>query len=223
MTALEHALRWNAEPLQKFAALKDFSGENISFLTHLTAWKKAWAQQGREKHSLKLPSEVRESDETSLRSHFNRALRLYAAFVSPEHAEFPVNISSNTLKTLESIFGKATELLYGDTRSECSSNVAAPFLDAQTKSSIIIDMTAVPRPGSASSEKTFSSEAVWYWGDVPESFSGSIFDDAEHEIKYLVLTNTWPKFVNAGYAEQIQDGEGTTLTRRLSQAFFWKR
>lgn len=34
-----------------------------------------------------------------------------------------------------------------------------------------------------------------YDGDIPSGFDRSVFDDAERSIKYLVLTNTWPKFV----------------------------
>ena len=38
-------------------------------------------------------------------------------------------------------------------------------------------------------------DGALYWGDIPEGFDATIFDDAERSIKYLVLTNTWPKFV----------------------------
>jgi hypothetical protein len=38
-------------------------------------------------------------------------------------------------------------------------------------------------------------DRVQYWGDVPESFGPNVFDDTQESIKYLVLTNTWPKFV----------------------------
>ncbi len=36
--------------------------------------------------------------------------------------------------------------------------------------------------------------------EIPETFAEMVFDPAEIEIKYLVLTNTWPKFVNIGRA-----------------------
>ena len=36
--------------------------------------------------------------------------------------------------------------------------------------------------------------------EIPDTFAEIIFDPAESEIKYLVLTNTWPKFVNTGRA-----------------------
>ena len=41
--------------------------------------------------------------------------------------------------------------------------------------------------------------AVRPLGDViesPSTFNKHVFNDAEHNIKYLVLTNTWRKFVD---------------------------
>ena len=216
MTALEHAIKWNPVTLQKFAALKDFSGENISFLTHLQAWKKTWAKQDREKYSCKLPSE-REAESRSdelLRGQFNRAIKLYAAFVSGEHAEFPINIPSRTMRALDDLFANPADLLYGDTRSQSTYNSVAPF-DELSKAAKHTDIELLPH----SSSDNLTPEEVWYWGDIPEWFGANVFDEAEAEIKYLVLTNTWPKFVNAGYADQIHDAEGRSLSRRLTQFF----
>jgi hypothetical protein len=41
--------------------------------------------------------------------------------------------------------------------------------------------------------------------EIPETFSEMVFDAAESEIKYLILTNTWPKLVNAGRANSLID------------------
>lgn len=38
---------------------------------------------------------------------------------------------------------------------------------------------------------------------VPCGFGPGVFDRAEESIKYMVLTNTWPKFVKAGCANNI--------------------
>jgi len=219
MTALEHALKWNAEPLQKFAALKDFSGENVSFLTHLQAWKKTWAKQERDKYTCKLPSE-REAEgqaQKALRGQFNRAVKLYAAFVAAEHAEFPINIPSRTNRALDDMFAGPAELLFGDTRSESTYNSATPFDDV-SKSAAHIGVELLPR----TSNDTFRPEEVWYWGEIPADFGANVFDEAEAEIKYLLLTNTWPKFVNAGYAEQVHEEEGRSLSRRLSHFLYRK-
>lgn len=224
MLALENALKWNPQPLQNFAAHKDFSGENISFLTHLSEWRKSWVQQNRNSShkSLKAASEETLSPDNQLRERFNRALKLYVAFVSVEHAEFPVNVGSKTIKYLDSIFGSAADLLYGDSRSmRSSNNSVTPFADGPSTSKVELE-TGLQHRNSSSSASTFDPTSIWYWGDIPEDFSVEIFDEAEKEIKYLVLTNTWPKFVNAGYAEQVFDEEGRTLTRRMSQLFFWK-
>ena len=217
MIALEHALKWNATPLQKFAAYKDFSGENISFLTHLTTWKRSWSTIKKSKHSFQLPSERETSDE-ELRGQYNRALRLFAAFCSAEHAEFPINLASRTQRYLDDMFADAADLLFGDTRSHSSYNSATPFdLDrSQSTTRLDIDMEALPRH----SDDTTRNEDVWYWGDIPESFGPNVFDDSENEVKYLVLTNTWPKFVNAGYAEQLHDGEERSMSRRISHFFY---
>lgn len=222
MRALESALHWNPEPLQKFAALKDFSGENVSFLTHLADWKKSWKASDRNStiRSLKLPSEQSLATEHQTRERFNRALRLYIAFVSIEHAEFPVNISSKVLKLLEDIFAGPADLLYGDTTSTTCSTIT-PFADGPAASKVDLETGLQPRT-STSSVSTFDPVSVWYWGEIPEDFNVQVFDDAEQEIKYLVLTNTWPKFVNAGYAERLLDDKGRSLTRRMSQIMFWK-
>lgn len=219
MTALEHAIKWNAVPLQNFAALKDFCGENVSFLTHLQAWKKTWAKQERDKYACRLPSEREAAGQAEkvLRGQFNRALRLYAAFVADEHAEFPINIPSRTARALDDLFAGPAELLFGDTSSQSTYHSATPFDDV-SKSAPHVDVELLPR----TSDDTFRPTEVWYWGEIPTEFGANVFDEAEAEIKYLVLTNTWPKFVNAGYADYIRDEEGRSLSRRLNH-FFYRR
>jgi hypothetical protein len=32
--------------------------------------------------------------------------------------------------------------------------------------------------------------------DIPDNFDEHIFDEAETSVKYMVITNTWPKFVD---------------------------
>lgn len=220
MLALENALKWNAIPLQKFAALKDFSGENISFLTHLSDWKLSWTIKDRslKRKSYNFSGGDPHNTEHQLRERFNRALRLYVAFVSIEHAEFPINLGSKILKELEYTFAGPADLLYGDSNSTTCSTIA-PF--AEPTQTYDVESGQQPR-SSMSSESSFDPSSIWYWGDIPEEFDVDVFDEAEKEIKYLVLTNTWPKFVNAGYAEQILDEKGRTLTRRMSQLMFWR-
>ena len=228
MAALEHALKWNPAPLQMFSALRDFSGENISFLTHLATWKKTWIQVEREKFRFNLPSDQANNKENVLRGQFNRAIKLYAAFVSVQHAEFPINISSKTLRALDNMFADATETVFGDEPRKASNITAIPFDVPSTISPLSgpptdVEKGATVRCSSPGSDCTVSSELVWYWGPIPADFTAKVFDDAEGEIKYLVLTNTWPKFVNAGFAEQVRNEEGGGLGKWMGWCFFWRQ
>lgn len=183
MSALEYVLERNPTPLQEFSSLRDFSGENIAFLTCVSEWKAS------------LPQAVRDIKDGSTRElvleRFNRALRIYAEFISIKDAEFPINISSTELRKLEAVFESSARALFGEKREV---HPATPF-----------DFPGLaPKTSGASSstvsEKdcaggTSASDGVQFWGTIPESFDEIVFDEAEKHIKYLVLTNTWPKFV----------------------------
>lgn len=185
MGALEHVLERNPAPLQEFSALREFSGENIVFLTSVAEWRNHLPQ------CIKDGSALQEKSKRDIvRQHFNRALHLYAEFISVRHAEFPVNISHQELRKLEDVFEKPTRLVYGEER-DC--DPTSPF------DKFTFDL---PSPASVDSGKTMQAEMdgpikdrVQYWGEIPADFNASIFDDAEASIKYLVLTNTWPKFI----------------------------
>lgn len=186
MSALEHVLERNPGPLQEFSALREFSGENIVFLTSVAQWRNKLPA------AMKDHAKAGEKNRDIVRSTFNHALHIYAEFISVRHAEFPVNISHQELKKLEDVFEQPTRLLYGEER-DC--DLSTPF------DKFAFDL---PSPASRDSEKTMQSsmnasirERVQYWGDIPPEFEVSIFDAAEASIKYLVLTNTWPKFVKA--------------------------
>lgn len=177
LSALEHVLQRNPEPLQQFSALRDFSGENIAFLTSVGDWKSSFPAS-----VLNRKSDISEETRRELvRERFNRALRIYTEYISATDAAFPINISSPELKRLEAIFEQPARSTYGEKQG---ANAATPFDD-------------VARPDSANSStgSKVDGDGVQYWGQIPDDFDQSIFDDAERSIKYLVLTNTWPKFV----------------------------
>lgn len=183
MSALEYVLERNPTPLQEFSSLRDFSGENIAFLTCVAAWKAS------------LPEAVRSGikDTTTrelVRERFNGALRVYAQFISIKDAEFPINISSTELKKLETIFESSARVLYGE-KNEVDSATPFDFPECVPKTSEASSAAS----GSNRPSVTDASDGVQFWGEIPESFDESVFDEAEQHIKYLVLTNTWPKFV----------------------------
>lgn len=165
MDALEHVLNHNPQQLQEFAALSDFSGENVAFLSQVSSWKACW------------PGSL---DEKQLLEAFNQALRIYANFISSQDAEFPLNISSQTLKGMQSVFEQPARSILGDK----SVNTTSPFE---------INPFAHPQ-GSEGVQMSLDDR---YTGDIPIGFDMAIFNDLQEEIKYLVLTNTWPKFVES--------------------------
>lgn len=192
MGALEYVLERNPEPLQKFSALRDFSGENIAFLTSVNEWKSS------------LPSIVRNPDrmrddatQELVRERFNSALRIYTNFISARDAEFQVNLSSHDLKRLETVFETPARVLYGEKRAV---DPATPF--DNFGAAVEVNSSASSAHGS---DKCIMTDQIYdmggigdkalYWGEIPEGFDETVFDDAEVSIKYLVLTNTWPKFV----------------------------
>ncbi|KAH7376708.1 hypothetical protein B0T11DRAFT_272810 [Plectosphaerella cucumerina] len=210
MNALEYALKKNPDPLQHFSALKDFSGENIAFLTAVSRWKTAMragnvaAYTAEDCHGI---SQVvassterrRRQQQDQEREQFNQALRIYTDYVSRSDAEFSINISSTDLRKMEGVFEEAARHVHGDNRAGNAAGGATPF----------DDWTGPRRPCSpsggsdkgivlaAADSSSTLGDGGYYWGEIPEGFDETVFDDAEMSIKYLVLTNTWPKFVRA--------------------------
>lgn len=216
MTALENALRINAAPLLEFAALKDFSGENISFLTHVADWRRYWFTP-------------KASIAEHRRQQFIAATHIYARCISLEFSEFPINISSREMKRLYNIFNSTAVALYRTKRGSLSSETSdsvTPFENLQPDDASTVESHVPPSPtGSTFGLKDLDSlgranlravsrlDALYSdekYADIeiPDTFAEVIFDPAENEIKYLVLTNTWPKFVNAERAaSQVSEDE----------------
>lgn len=220
MNGLEHALQTDAGPLQRFAALRDFSGENVSFLTHVLRWKKIWASRERERENLHF-SDARDQervDEVRFRHHFNRAINVYTTFVSAEFAMFPIDVSPSTLQQLDSIFAGPAKSLLGQSRIKRADSSATMVELARRKSPLTIELRETIR-GNSEAVSVLNLDDVWYWDDISEQYSTNCFDDAEREIKFLVLTNTWPKFLNVGLAKEVREAEGEMIARRLSQFF----
>ncbi|KAK4187916.1 hypothetical protein QBC35DRAFT_515135 [Podospora australis] len=199
--ALEHVLSKNPEPLRQFSARKDFSGENIAFLTSVAEWK---ANLSSEFIRSRIDGTPLDDPAYTLkrREEFNRALKIYIEFISPRDAEFPINIDWPTLRRLEGVFERAARTILGDVRV----NTALPFeassdddwKNPESRHSeakiITVDMFPSPTPDTEMAEFGEVKDGL-YTGDIPSSFDASIFNNAQESIKHLVLTNTWPKYV----------------------------
>jgi hypothetical protein len=195
MAALENALRSNAEPLLQFAALKDFSGENVSFLTHVAEWKRDWQKN-------ESPAPLHRHKQ------FVAAVRIYASFVSLQYSEFPINISSRHMKTLHNMFEAAATTLFRSGSVTSLSDSATPFDNPIADDSSTVDLRSGRNLSDTLGKSNLKSvmqmtelgrDAHLEGYEIPQAFGADSFDAAESEIKYLVLTNTWPKFVNSGY------------------------
>jgi uncharacterized membrane protein YgcG len=260
MAALEHVLDKNPEPLRQFSARRDFSGENIAFLTAVSEWKAALPVDFTRSRYETKPETVREQ--------FTRALRIYTEFISPRDAEFPINIAWPDLRKLQGIFERAA-------RATAAANPSFPTLDSVTPFADDAHLPAYPsatqpptdptppstRRRSRESElhilsptasypkshHSTSSEAPLrpptakpqtphtthsplhitfpppstplphsapstplYTGDIPQSFDASVFDAAQASIKYLVLTNTWPKYVRERRSSESSSGSSSS-------------
>ncbi|KAF1845210.1 uncharacterized protein K460DRAFT_311365 [Cucurbitaria berberidis CBS 394.84] len=230
MTALENALRTNAVPLLEFAALKDFSGENVSFLTHVADWRRYWFTP-------------KSSTTEHRRTQFIAATRIYAHFISLEFSEFPINISSREMKRLHNVFETAATLLYRSGRHSLASSTsdnATPFDNVlpdqvhkspndrkssyssttELQSSVNLDALGRANFRAVSRMQDLYVDEVLADVKIPEAFTEMVFDPAESEIKYLVLTNTWPKFVNVGRAnsqlsKDIDQENGNVWMRKV--------
>ncbi|KAH6651374.1 hypothetical protein F5144DRAFT_480637 [Chaetomium tenue] len=256
MAALEHVLDKNPEPLRQFSARRDFSGENIAFLTSVSEWK------------LALPidfirSRYDASPET-VREQFTRALRIYTEFISPRDAEFPINIAWADLRKLQGVFERAARSTAAANGSSSASDAVTPFADANMNDPITsppraaqnqpppsrdsqvhilqpddaTHMQAPPTPNSTTPTTNknrtshipltvkileppspSASALPLYAGDIPPAFDASVFDAAHASIKYLVLTNTWPKYVRERRNSESSSGgdsNGHSNSNRMS-------
>jgi uncharacterized membrane protein YgcG len=247
MAALEHVLDKNPEPLRQFSARRDFSGENIAFLTAVAEWKAALPTDFTRSRYETTPETVREQ--------FTRALRIYTEFISPRDAEFPINIAWPDLRKLQGIFERAARSTAAANPSSSSPlDSVTPFADdahlpaypaatqpptdptttptpaptrprsRESELHILSPSTSYPKshhstssetpppkpppqthtplhitfpppPSAATTTTTTHPLHTTYTGDIPQSFDATVFDAAQASIKYLVLTNTWPKYV----------------------------
>jgi hypothetical protein len=176
-SALIRVLRENPAPLQAFSARRDFSGENIAFLTRAAQWKDAYPSSSRIQA-------------------FNAALALYRDFVSPRDADFPLNLSCAQLKALDAVFKDVARDIGGGAEGD-GFEAALPFYEPPRWSG---DGTALALGGKR-------AEGPRFEGEVPAAFGQDVFEAARAHIEELVLTNTWPRFVREMRGRSSLDSE----------------
>ncbi|KAI8932640.1 hypothetical protein NX059_010136 [Plenodomus lindquistii] len=175
MQALEFSIEHSIEPLIAWAAAREFTAENTIFLREVRNFKKRWS-------TLKVVTT------SQRRQMFNEASLIYFTLVNPFTAKTPINIEYKIFKTLQSTFASVEFDPYMPRNQTpeiklpvARDNVVCPWEDT------------LNRPASIDSSHTASSTASTKM-TVPSDFTGEVFDAAFESIKYLVFTNTWPRY-----------------------------
>ena len=194
MESLEKALAVNPKPLLHYAATRDFTAENIVFLLQVRRWRAAWLSA----------SGYARSITQNARAHlYVMAVQIYIASVNEKTAEYPINVEGPIRSALDAVFARGVPEgkyrrsvrfdLPNDTlqRKTSDSDPDSEFPDSWEKSPAQLEEKShfTPHPGVAPLGKARAK--------IPVEFDESVFDAAEKSIKYLVLTNTWRKFVNS--------------------------
>lgn len=180
MQALERALEFQARELLEFAATKQFTGENIVFLTRVRAWKERWNRAALA--NTVMPSKIKNKLYEAGKEIFDRNISLHTA-------QFPVNLESRFYHDLERIFGSNATSSPG--------SIITPFSELWDKTGRRDDKTGFEDITqlddlSTKSVTTFVETQATLYG-----FDGSVFDQAERSVKYMVFTNTWSRYVEA--------------------------
>ncbi|KAJ4325273.1 hypothetical protein N0V94_000797 [Neodidymelliopsis sp. IMI 364377] len=179
MQALELSIEQNIEPLIVWAATKEFTAENAIFLREVRNWRKKWS-------SLKVVST------SQRRQMFNEASLIYFTLVNPFTAETPINIEYKIFKVLQNVFAGMEYDPYMP-RSATPDDIKSPVI----RENVICPWEeTLSRPASIMSDVTTSSTSSTS-SIIPSEFTEDIFDAAYESIKYLVFTNTWPRYVDA--------------------------
>ncbi|KAI9847341.1 MAG: hypothetical protein M1838_000925 [Thelocarpon superellum] len=201
MQAFEDALRENAGDLLEYAATREFTGENIVFLIRVRRWKETWQDTEARKGNLTLDQRQK---------LFASATDIFERSVSLQSSQFPINVESDIYLTLNKVFGR-------EKPTSVAASVVAPFSDPWAIATIArinevseaMDGASLARSTSTKSLgvevhqmgnlQTTSSEHLFAsaQASIPEGFDSHVFDRAERSVKYMVLTNTWARYVNA--------------------------
>ena len=177
MQALEFSIEQNIEPLIAWAAAREFTAENCIFLREVRNFRKKWA-------SLKVVTTAQR------RQMFNEASLIFYTLINPFTAESPINIEYKIFKTLQNMFADIEFDPYMP-RSKTPDDVKSPV----TRDNVVCPWEdTLSRPASLESNFTASSTSSTRT-IVPSEFTEEVFDRAFESIKYLVFTNTWPRYV----------------------------
>ncbi|KAF2815611.1 uncharacterized protein BDZ99DRAFT_457588 [Mytilinidion resinicola] len=211
MQSLEFVIKHNIEPLITWAARREFTAENMVFLREVRNFRQRW------EHISEYIQPQTQTPPTSLgkqidgrteagpstisaqqrRQQFTEASLIFFTLINPFTAETPINIEYKVFRHLQSLFSSVVFDPYEcDAISEHSKreNVVCPWEDDALMLGGLL--------GRAESVKSESGIGIEH---VPKEFDVGLFDAAFESIKYLVFTNTWPRYVEAERASGVME------------------
>jgi hypothetical protein len=180
MHALEFTIENSIEPLISWAASREFTAENTVFLREVRNFKRRWAT-------------LRTVSTAQRRQMFTEASLIFFTLVNPFTAETPINIEYKIFRALQTTFASVEY----DPYLPQVSGTAPQSPTAATENVVCPWEDILERPTSLDSNGTASSTASTIKNFVPSEFTDEVFDAAFESIKYLVFTNTWPRYVEA--------------------------
>jgi hypothetical protein len=214
MSALEKALNVHPDQLLQFAATRDFTAENILFLMEVRDWRKLWETAPGPVE--KIPGHIRAR-------LFQSAVHIYASRVHEKSAEFPINIESKIRQDLDAVFeGAVPPSKLAEEPDSGFQNATSWFKSpptvktfrsedsADSSETRIVGTVLLPKeePQSIFPPHPGVAPLGEYRTQISSAFNEHVFDAAEDSIKYLVLTNTWQKFVKEHSLSRTVSTEG---------------
>jgi hypothetical protein len=190
MQALESCIEHNIEPLIEWTASREFTAENTIFLREVRNFKKKWTST----YNITTPQRREMHTEASL---------IFFTLVNPFTAETPINIEYKIFKELQAQF---EGMEYDPYMPERSSSPTDPVSPTERENVVCPWENTLSRPisvDSNTSRATISSISSTR-SLIPSQFTEQVFDLAFESIKYLVFTNTWPRYANSEMANHVE-------------------
>lgn len=129
------------------------------------------------------------------RQMFNEASLIFFTLVNPFTAETPINIEYKIFRTLQNTFANVEFDPYMPEKPRSTQRAPQPPVP---KDNVVCPWEDVfDRPTSIDSTGSEASSSMSARNIVPSDFGEDVFDAAFESIKYLVFTNTWPRYVEA--------------------------
>jgi hypothetical protein len=217
MATLELQLDKNPSQLLYWAYTKEFTAENIIFLTSIRDFKRKWIQAT--KHTDLL-------DPNQARELYEEAAMVFFRLVNPTTSRRNINIDSRTFRELENMFKACQYEPIDDgssiskSPSQCTHNVVAPWEEHDLPGrprSVLSDEGKLlddhvnrlyPLPVTEIHARCDSLEGdpMTKETTIPSNFNIDVFDRAYDIVKNDVYLNTWVRY-EARYSRPISPSQ----------------